>query len=1233
MALLIFTAASWVVYSEAGTRWAFGQASFVLPGELQVGGLRGSLAGGIQIRDFSYQYDDLQLEGDLLRLRVNVPRLAIGRLQFDQFELAGIELDLPASAASDEPVPEFSGLTLPLALELNDLVVADLVLRQADRDWRIDSFTAAFSADSQDVILERAELRAQSLQVSLVGTIETGALLAHRLSTEWMLRLPSGDEVSGLGILEGDLSRTEVQQLIQSPTEVILKGTLRDLNQSPRWQARVDVQDFEAADWRYSIPELAANLRFDASGDLTRALIDGEGDFTRADTGMVGLQYRLTAHADQRIEIKELKLAARQAPIRISARGEWKPGGEFGYSDLNLNWQHLRWPVNEDAYFLSRSGQGRITGDPADYRFEIDTTNPFDFLPPSQWTGRGKGDLQGVFFDALRIDGLDGEILASGQLGWNEQVSWQADVEARQINPQAMFAEWPGKLNALVQTEGGVIDGRAASDVQITSLEGVLRGYPVSLIGSVDWQQSSTGDRFDLQRFDFHSAGSRLQLSGQVAESVNLDWKLTTPDLAELLPHAQGRLNAEGRVLGSRQQPRIDAQVDGRGVGYKAYRAGSVNGRIKLDAVELQQFEVALDARDVTLGGQTVEQVQVAGNASQLELNAVSGDHQLGLELVGEAEGERWWGKVQRADFTLGALQEWSLEAPVGLDVDPHSVELANSCWIDRHGARLCATLSGRDQLWQSELKLQKLSSALLQPWLPAGLELSASADGSASIEYAGNRLGGIIKLELPPGEIRYLLRDGEREQWSYQSGQIDLVLDPQGVRSQARLTLDNNGVVDATLSLPQADLLAFDPSSQRLQARLTMALDDLGFVGLWLPEAHQVKGRANADLQLAGRLTAPSLEGRISLSDGSFAVPRLGVEVREIELSGQSKDLQRLDYLIKARLGEGLLTIDGVLRTGETALWQTELTVRGKNLQVSRIPEAQIQVSPDLTIRAQPYQVEIEGTLEIPYARIEPRDVSSAVRVSDDVIIVGQEQVASNRWRVVSRVRLVLGDRVHFFGYGFEGRLGGALLIEESTGQPTRASGEITVTDGRYRAYGQRLDVTQGSLVFSGGPLLSPGLDIRAERQVNEVTVGILARGTLDRPQIELFSSPAMGQTDVLSYLILGRPIENASSEEGQAMAKAALALGLTGGDRLARSLRERFGLDEMRVDSNVGGDQASLVLGRYLTPKLYVSYGIGLIEAFNTFIVRYQISERWQLKAESGEYHSADLVFTIDR
>lgn len=146
-------------------------------------------------------------------------------------------------------------------------------------------------------------------------------------------------------------------------------------------------------------------------------------------------------------------------------------------------------------------------------------------------------------------------------------------------------------------------------------------------------------------------------------------------------------------------------------------------------------------------------------------------------------------------------------------------------------------------------------------------------------------------------------------------------------------------------------------------------------------------------------------------------------------------------------------------------------------------------------------------------------------------------------------------------------------------------------------------------------------------------MTAGIKVKGRLQQPQLELFSNPAMGQTDMLSYLLLGRPVESASGEEGEMMASAALALGLAGGDRLARSIGDQFGLDEMRIESSDSGDEASLVVGRYLSPRLYVSYGVGLVESLNSLKLRYQISDRWQAEAVSGENQGADFLYSIER
>ena len=146
-------------------------------------------------------------------------------------------------------------------------------------------------------------------------------------------------------------------------------------------------------------------------------------------------------------------------------------------------------------------------------------------------------------------------------------------------------------------------------------------------------------------------------------------------------------------------------------------------------------------------------------------------------------------------------------------------------------------------------------------------------------------------------------------------------------------------------------------------------------------------------------------------------------------------------------------------------------------------------------------------------------------------------------------------------------------------------------------------------------------------------MTVGLKVLGRLQEPEIELFSDPAMGQTDMLSDLLFGRPMESTSSSEGETMGQAALALGLAGGDMLARTLGDRFGIDEVRVESNDTGDEASLVVGSYLSPKTYVSYGVGLTESINTINLRYRLSQRWQLEVESGEYTGADVFYTIER
>ena len=126
------------------------------------------------------------------------------------------------------------------------------------------------------------------------------------------------------------------------------------------------------------------------------------------------------------------------------------------------------------------------------------------------------------------------------------------------------------------------------------------------------------------------------------------------------------------------------------------------------------------------------------------------------------------------------------------------------------------------------------------------------------------------------------------------------------------------------------------------------------------------------------------------------------------------------------------------------------------------------------------------------------------------------------------------------------------------------------------------------------------------------------------------------MAQQEQLSYLVLGRPLHDASESESAAMSRAALALGVNGGNFVSERISENLGLDAFGIesDSDEAAAGAAFVIGKYLTPSLYVSYGIGIFESVNTLKLRYAFAPRWRLETEtSSKASGGDLIYNIER
>jgi len=373
-------------------------------------------------------------------------------------------------------------------------------------------------------------------------------------------------------------------------------------------------------------------------------------------------------------------------------------------------------------------------------------------------------------------------------------------------------------------------------------------------------------------------------------------------------------------------------------------------------------------------------------------------------------------------------------------------------------------------------------------------------------------------------------------------------------------------------------------------------------------------------------------------LRDGRLKIPAAGISLRDIsaDLQGDPEGLLQLEARLQS--GDGILNITGKGRPLSDGL-QASISLKGANLQAADLAEYRVWVSPDLQLEVTPGAVSLAGRVEVPRAEITPHKLAAGtVAASRDTVVLGREKSQARSLPIDTEVTIALGKEVNFTGFGLKARIEGAVTAHDAPGLgTTRGRGELRIVEGRYKAYGQDLDLQTGRLIFAGGPITEPTLDLRARRKLrDDFYVGVLVRGSLMSPQLDLTSTDAsLSREEKISWLVLGRPLSTASSQERGQLNSAALSLGLSGGDFLVGRLGKTIGLDELSVGAQPGQDasQAGVTIGKYLSPKLYVSYGVGLFERNNVFRLLYDLGGGFKLKTETGLHAGGDLLYTVEK
>jgi len=467
-------------------------------------------------------------------------------------------------------------------------------------------------------------------------------------------------------------------------------------------------------------------------------------------------------------------------------------------------------------------------------------------------------------------------------------------------------------------------------------------------------------------------------------------------------------------------------------------------------------------------------------------------------------------------------------------------------------------------------------------------------------------------------------------------SARLNLHGSEQDTRLDGIIRLDNEAKLSMNATVSGTDKAFL---SRALNGHASIEIPDIAFLDGFTPQVSNAGGSLQGNMQFTGSLQAPVLQGRISSRDTRLTLDQPGITLEQLHMTLEGQPDGAIELDLAAQSGDGQVTIKGIsnLHAKEPT---ARFTIKGNDFRLMDTREAKINASPDLNLTVSANHLDIEGQIGVPSATIKPRKLpESSVSVSPDQIIVreGEETATAKGYRVTSRVRFILGEQVTFDGFGLKGRITGNLIASDQPGKPTTASGELAIHNGKYRAYGQNLDIRTGRLLFAGGPVTEPGLDIEAVRRPSPgILVGVKARGSMRKPDFSLFSEPGMSQSDQLSWLVLGRPLESdTASEDRNSMNQAAIMLGLGGGLALTEEYGEKLGIDEIAIESDPDDEanQASLLVGKYLSPKLFVSYGVGIFEPVSTLRFRYALGSKWKLIGESSALRSSsDLFYVIE-
>ncbi|POA56224.1 MULTISPECIES: translocation/assembly module TamB domain-containing protein [Pseudomonas] len=1208
--LAIGVLTGWAILgTQAGSRWALAR----VPG-LSVENFQGRLGG-------QWRADHLLWEQGSSRVELQAPTFAWSpacllrmTLCIDRLEVEQVSLQFPPSGDEGSGPIQLPDLKLPIALQLGEVRVGRLLFNGSEE---LKGLQLAAHWTVAGMQIDAVHLQRDDLVLDLSGLLQPSGDWPLTASGNLSLPYAPGGAPWTVALkVDGDLLKTlKLDADSSGYLPAKLSGELQPLAENLPAQLHITADGFKPS---ADLPDTLQLNQLDltAKGDLSRGYqLQGKAVLP-AEKGPVDLL--LQGQVDAKgAQIAGLEInAGDKQNLKLSANLDWQQGFS---ADAKIAWLDFPWhrlyPLIDEPQVTLRTFNGEVAYKDGNYLGNLTAdldgpAGPFSVVTPFS------GDLTQVFLPELKLSAGQGKAEGHLNLQFADGIAWDTALDLSALNPAYWVAELPGTLAGPLRSKGEFKSEQLKLNADL-DLKGRLRGQTAVLAAKAD----GAGEQWTLANLDLRLGDNRIQGSGSLQQRLagQIDIKLAR--LAQLWPQLRGQINGRLDVAGTLKAPQGKLGLKGQQLAFADNRLQALSLDARLDSAQRAIIDLkgsGIQSGDTQVGTLTAS-AQGDIRQQKVQLDLAGPLVKLALALDGTLDKGNWRGRLASGDVQAGG-QDWRLQSPAKIErLADGRLTFAAHCWVS--GA---SSLCGEDQRLMPEPKLRyhlkQFPIDSLAAFLPKDFAWQGRLNADLQLDLPASGPKGVVSVDASGGTLRVK----DKAQWldfPYDTLKLETTLNPRRIDTQLNF---HGGKLGELLLQAQINPL---PKNKPITGQFSLMGLDLAVARPFVPMVEKLSGKLNGNGRISGGLLAPQVNGSVNLVGGEVSGPELPISLEGLNvqalIAGESVQLN--GGWRSGKAGQG--SLKGQIDWGQALA--VDLHLQGAQLPVTVEPYAELEVAPDLTISLKNDRLAIAGKVQIPRGDIIVRELPpSTVKVSDDTVIIGsQTEEGKPPMAMAMDIDVVVGeDRLNFSGFGLTAKVQGQVHI----GDNLDTRGELWLNDGRYRAYGQKLDVRRARLLFAG-PLDQPYLDIEAIRKTDDVTAGIRLSGSAEQPTTQIFSEPAMSQEQALSYLVLGRPLST-TGEDNNMLAQAALGLGLMGSAGVTSDIANKLGIRDFDLDTQGSGNNTAVVASGKITEKLSLRYGVGVFEPANTIALRYLLSKKVYLEVASGVASSLDIFYKRD-